>query len=194
MTQIVHRAFERESGLTVDNFDDNNGIGLNSVGQPNTQTGGINAGEFRFDRPPVPPAFNSSFYGLTTGMVTNPKKSGGIFRWSLKGALNMSKHEVWIRCAEVTDGSTVAASPTGFSLGLEDASGTRAWVDCDDVGGLPRPYPRNPGMIKTMLSTLRFRGGCFVDRRFRLAKVVAILVRLDRREPRAVAFDDLQVY
>jgi hypothetical protein len=194
MTQIVHRAFEREKAMTVDNFDDNNGIGLNSLGLPNAQTGGINANEFRFDRPPVPPAFNTSFYGLTTGMVANPKKSGGIFRWSLKGATNMSKHEVWIRCAEVTDGSTVAATPTGFSLGLEDVGGARAWVDCDDVGGLPRPYPRNPGMIKTMLSTLRFRGGCFVDRKFRLTKVVAILVRLDRKEPRAVAFDDLQVY
>jgi hypothetical protein len=194
MTQNVFRAFARNKALTVDNFDNNNGINLNSLGRPNTQTGGINAGEFRFDQTSIPPAFNSSFYGLTTGMVANPKKSGGIFRSELTAATDLSKREVWIRCAEVTDGSTVAPNLTGFSLGLEDVGGSRAWVDCDDVGGLPRPYPRNPGMIKTMLSTLRFRGACFTDRKFRLTKVVAILVRLDRKEPRAVAFDDLQVY
>lgn len=194
LTQNVFRAFERSKALTVDNFDDNNTINLNSLGQPNTQAGGINADEYRFDRPPVPPAFNSSFYGLTTGIVANPKKSGGVFREQLKARMDLSKREVWIRCAEVTDGSTVAQTGTGFSLGLEDASGVRAWVDCDDVGGLPRPYPRNPGMIKTMLSTLRFRGGCFGARRFQLKKVVAILIRGDRKQPRPIAFDDLQVY
>jgi hypothetical protein len=194
LTQNVYRGFEKSKPLTVDTFDDGNTISKNSLAEPNTQTGGINADEFRFDRPPAPPAFNSSFYGLTTGMVANPKKSGGIFRSQLKSAQDMSKREIWIRCAEVTDGSTVAQSGTGFSLGLEDASGARAWVDCGDVGGLPRPYQRNPGMIKTMLSTLRFRGACFADRRFRLTKVVAILVRLDRKEPRPIAFDDLQVY
>lgn len=194
MTQNVFRAFERTNALTVDNFDDSNTINLNSLGQPNTQTGGINAGRFRFDRPPVPPAFNSSFYGLTMGMVVNPKKSGGIFREQLKGTLDLAKREVWVRCAEVTDGSTVAPTATGFSLGLEDARGARAWVDCDDVGGLPRPYPRNPGMIKTMLSTLRFRGACFGTRRFHIKKVAAILIRCDRQEPRPIAFDDLQIY
>jgi hypothetical protein len=193
MTQNVFRAFERSKALTVDNFEDNNTINVNSLGAPNTQTGGINAAEFPFDQPPAP-AFNSSFYGLTTGMVVDPKKSGGIFREELKSKINLTKREVWLRCAEVTDGSTVAQSETGFLLGLEDANGTRAWVDCGDVGGLPRPYPRNPGMIKTMLSTLRFRGACFTARRFELKKVVAILIRCNRREPRPIAFDDLQIY
>jgi hypothetical protein len=67
-------------------------------------------------------------------------------------------------------------------------------MDCDLVGGLPRPYPRNPGMIKTMLSTLRFRGTCFQAKEFELGKIVAILIRCNRKEPRAIAFDDLQVY
>jgi hypothetical protein len=194
MTQNVFRGFERTKALTVDNFDDNNAISLNSLGQPNTQTSGINADEFRFDQVPVPPAFNSSFYGLTTGMVVNPKETGGIFRAQLKKTVDMSKREIWIRCADVTDGSTVAPIATGFSLGLEDANGARAFVDCDDVGGLPRPYPRNPGMIKTMLSTLRFRGACFVARKFQITNVVAILIRCDRQKPRPIAFDDLQVY
>src|SRR5262249_24375656 len=158
------RAYERSKALTVDNFGDGNTINTNSLGQPNTQTGGINADEFRFDRPPAPPAFNSSFYGLTTGMVAYPKKSGGVVRSQLKKPIDMTEREIWIRCGEVTDGSTVAATRTGFLLGLEDGSGARAWVDCDDVGGLFRPYPRNPGMIKTMLSTLRFRGACFTGR------------------------------
>jgi hypothetical protein len=106
----------------------------------------------------------------------------------------MTKREVWIRCAEVTDGNSVAQSPTGFQLGLEAANGATAFVDCDLVGGLPRPYPRNPGMIKTMLSTLRFRGACFQAKEFELGKIVAILIRCNRKEPRAIAFDDLQVY
>jgi hypothetical protein len=67
-------------------------------------------------------------------------------------------------------------------------------VDCDEVGGLPRPYPRNPGMIKTMLSTLRFRGGCFAAPRFKIKTVRAILIRCDRKEPLPIAFDDLQIY
>jgi hypothetical protein len=186
MTQNVFRAFERSKALTVDNFDDGNTIATNSLGEPNTQTGGINAGEFTFDRPPVRGTFNASFYGLTIGMVADPNKSGGIFRSQLKGSVDMRKREVWIRCAEVTDGNTVAPSATGFQLGVESSGGARAWVDCDDVGGLPMPYPRNPGMIKTMLSTLRFRGTCFEGKEFDPKKVVAVLIKCDRPKPRAV--------
>jgi hypothetical protein len=193
MTQNVFRAFERSKTLTVDNFEDGNSITKNSLGEANTQTGGINADEYKFDQPPAA-AFNSSFYGLTTGMVVNPKKAGGILRSKLKNVIDLTKREIWIRCAEVTDDSTVAASPTGFQLGVEDANGVRAWVDSDDVGGLPRPYPRNPGKIKTMLSTLRFRGACFKERRFRLDKAVALLIRCDRKESQPIAFDDWQVY
>jgi hypothetical protein len=194
ITQNVFRAFERDKALTVDNFDDGNTIATNSLIMPNSQTGGINADEFKFDRPTAVGTFNSSFYGLTTGMVANPKQSGGIFRSQLKASMDMTKREVWIRCAEVTDGNSVAPAATGFQLGLEDGGGVRAWVDCDDVGSLPRPYPRNPGMIKTMLSTLRFRGACFQAKEFQLTRVVAILIKCDRPKPRAIAFDDIQVY
>ena len=38
----------------------------------------------------------------------------------------------------MTDGSNVPAGATGFKLGLEDKNGGRAWVDSDEVGGLPR--------------------------------------------------------
>src|SRR5260370_35403058 len=118
MTQIVHRAFGRETALTVDNFDDNNGIGLNSLGLPNTQTGGINANEFRFDRPPGPPAFNSSFYGLTTGMVANPNKSGGTIRRASQRPRGHNKHRGGCACADGTDGWPVAGEPRVRLLGV----------------------------------------------------------------------------
>ena len=105
-----------DSALIVDNFEDKNTINVNSLSQPNLQIGGITVDEFRFDRPPIPPAFNSSFYGLTTGMAVNPKESGAIFREQLKSTIDLTKREIWIRCAEVTDGSTVAPVATGFSL------------------------------------------------------------------------------
>jgi hypothetical protein len=47
-----------------------------------------------------------------------------------------------------------------------DAIVTAGWVDSDEVGGLPRPYARNPGMIKTMLKTMRFKASCFSAERF----------------------------
>jgi hypothetical protein len=49
-------------------------------------------------------------------------------------------------------------------------------------------------MIKTMLSTLRFRGTCFEGKEFNPGKVVAVLIKCDRAKPRAIAFDDLQIY
>jgi hypothetical protein len=101
--------------------------------------------------------------------------------------------EIWIRAAEVTDGSSVPAGATGFKLGLEDANGVQAFLDSDVVGGLPRPYSRNPGMIKTMLNTLRFRCGCFGGGKFKLGAIRAILIKCDRKDERAFAFDDLQI-
>jgi hypothetical protein len=193
MAQHVFRSFQRDKALTVDNHEDGNTISKNSLAQPTSQSGGMVAQEYPFDQPPAA-AFNSSFYGLTTGMVVKAKESGAIFRSRLKTPVDLTRREVWIRAAEVTDGGSVAVSGTGFQLGLEDGSGARAWVDSDDVGGLARPYPRNPGMIKTMLSTMRFRGVCFRGRRFNLKKVVAILIRCNRDSRCPISFDDLQIY
>jgi hypothetical protein len=46
-----------------------------------------------------------------------------------------------------------------------------------------------------MLKTLRFKGGCFVtaNPKLRAGKIVAILIQCNRRDERALAFDDLQV-
>ena len=46
-----------------------------------------------------------------------------------------------------------------------------------------------------MLNTLRFKADCFkvANRKLSLGKVTAILIARDRRDERALAFDDLQI-
>lgn len=191
-SQQVHLSFENKEALTVDNHEDGNTIHQNSLGQPTNQLLGMSADEFLFAQ--TSGAFNTSFYGESTGMVAEPGRPGRIFRSMLRAPTDLYRHEVWIRAAEVTDGSNVPAGATGFELGLEDTSGIRAWVDSDEVGGLPRPYPRNPGNVKTMLKTLRFKGACFQEKKeFDIQRIQAILIRCDRRDERALAFDDLQI-
>jgi hypothetical protein len=190
--QHVYLSFEQEEALTVDHHGDGNTISQNSLGQPTNQLMGMSVDEFPFEQ--TAGAFNSSFYGETIGMVVEPGRPGRIFRSELGRSEDLSELEIWIRAAEVTDGSSVPSGATGFELGLEDTSGVRVWVDSDEVGGLPRPYARNPGMIKTMLNTLRFKGGCFQDEQeFDIQRVHAILIRCGRRDEHAFAFDDLQI-
>lgn len=192
LNQHVYLSFQQEEALTVDNHEDGNGIAQNSLGQPTNQLMGMIADEFEFEQSGG--AFNGSFYGESIGMVAEPGRPGRIFRSELGGPEDLTELEIWIRAAEVTDGSNVPAGATGFELGLEDTSGMRAWVDSDEVGGLPRPYARNPGMIKTMLNTLRFKGGCFEGgEEFDRQRIHAILLRCDRNDERAFAFDDLQI-
>ena len=191
LSQHVHLSYELNAALTVDNHEDGNTINVNSLGQPTSQLAGMSADEFPFGQ--ATGAFNSSFYGESIGMVVRSGRPGRIFRSALKKPLNLGKSEIWIRAAEVTDGSNVPAGATGFQLGLEDAGGVRTWVDSDDVGGLPRPYARNPGMIKTMLNTLRFKAACFGGAKFDVRHVRAILIKCNRHDERAFAFDDLQI-
>ena len=189
----VYLSYEQSEALTVDNHEDGNTIAVNSLGQPTSQLAGMSADEYPFGQ--VAGAYNSSFYGESTGMVVDSGRAGRIFRSSLGRRRDLEKTEIWIRAAEVTDGSSVPAGATGFELGLEDDKGIQAWVDSDEVGGLPRPYARNAGMIKSMLNTLRFRGGCFLveQKEFELGRVEAILIRCNRGDERALAFDDLQI-
>jgi hypothetical protein len=201
-TGNVQLAFAQAKAVTVDNYEDANGIGMNSLNQPNTQSGGIGAAEFPFGQ--VAGAFNTSFFGNSTGMVCRPTKKGGAFRWQLDKKYNLASSEVWIRGAEVYTGSPIPANPTGFQLGLEDGNGVVGWVDCDEVGGLPRPFDRrafdlpqwyHADKSKTMLRTLRFNPACCtpVEGSFNLKKIAAILVKLNRQAPVPLAFDDLQI-
>ena len=134
--------------------------------------------------------FNGSFFGDSIGMVAVPKKANGTFRSQLKSKTNVMGKEIWIRVADVFDGAFPSAA-TGFELGLEAASGTVKWVDSDDVGGVSLPFDRG-GSTKSMLSTLRFPVRCFhLSRRELVPR--AILLRLNRKKARALAFDDLQI-
>ncbi len=189
-TSQVHLSCELVKQVTVDNHEDANTIAMNSLSQPTTQTGGLSADEYPFDQ--VPAAFSDTFYGMSVGMVAR-SKPGGIFRSSMKPT-DVRGREVWIRTAEVVRGSIPSGAASGFELGLEDGSGVVAWVDSDDVGGVPRPFDR-PGQIKTMLKTLRFKTACFTVGRkpVNLKDIRAILIRLDRNDQRALAFDDLQI-
>ena len=81
------------------------------------------------------------------------------------------------------------------------------WVDSDGVGGLPRPLDRRAydlmqyyqtDKTKTMLTTLRFPIDCFKSSprskiTFNARRVRAVLLRLNRQDKRALAFDDLQI-
>jgi hypothetical protein len=108
-----------------------------------------------------------------------------------------------VRAAEVYQAPKIPPNATGFRVGLEDTRGTIAWLDVDDVGGLSRPFERHAldvakneaDLVKTMLSTYRFPGHCFVDLsgKFQLGQVQAIHLGLNRRDRRPIAFDDLEI-
>ena len=108
-----------------------------------------------------------------------------------------------MRAAEIYQTPTIPAGATGFRVGLEDTAGSIAWLDVDEVGGVSRPFDRHAldtakgggDVVKTMLSTYRFPGHCFVDPngRFQLSKVRAIHLGLNRNDGRPMAFDDLEI-
>lgn len=198
----VHLSFERDGSQTVDHHDEANGIGTNSLGKPTSQSGGLTADEFVFRRSAAG-SFNATFFGNTRGMVAQSREASGQFRSQLDDPQDLRGREVWVRAAEVYNGTSVPAGATGFQLGLEDAAGVVAWVDSDGVGGLPRPYDRRADDLmavgsdftKTMLKTLRFPVACFrdADGRFDPSRVRAVLFRLNRMDQRALALDVLQI-
>lgn len=190
LSQHVYSSFEWAGQLTVDHHEDGNTIAQNSLGLPTAQSGGLSADEFPFGQ--VAGAFNGSFYGESNGMVARPGGINRTFRTEV-GRQDLRRREVWIRAADVYAGFKPTA-PTGFRLGLEDGAGEIAWVDSDAVGGLPLPYDR-PSEVKSMLQTVRFKAACFAvaNPKVRLNQVVAIRIRCNRRDERALAFDDLQL-
>ncbi len=188
-TAAIDLAYRVENADTVDNHDDGNGIGTNSLGLPTSAVGGAVADEYPFDQ--VSAAYNASFFGLTVGMVLHSKEKGGDFR-SEVGEADLRKRQVWVRVAEVVEGA-IAATGVSFDLGLEDVNGTVDWIGSPSVGGVPRPFQR-PGQSKTMLSTLRFNPRCIRRRtRLDLRRIVAIHLRPTTGDDRALAFDDLQL-
>jgi hypothetical protein len=57
LTDNVHLSFAIDKAATLDDFEDGNGIGLNSMGQPNTQFGGLTADEYCKPLLPFPTGF-----------------------------------------------------------------------------------------------------------------------------------------
>jgi hypothetical protein len=191
-THNVHLSYQQADALTVDDHQDGNGIGLNSLGAPTQQLGGLSTDEFQFHQGSG--AFNGSFFGDSVGMVARPGGNGRVFVQDLAGKRDLTAKEIWVRVAEVFDGHPNNAPLTGFQLGLRDANGVEAWVDSDFVGGFPRPFPRRPATMKTMLKTLRFKSGCFAgNRRLDLSSITAIMLWFNRSDERALALDDLQI-
>lgn len=198
LSQNVYLSFMKGGQTTLDNHEDANGIGKNSLFLPTAQSGGLSADEFPFAQAPLgggaPGAFNESFFGQTTGMVARPGGKNRLFRSEI-GGKDLEKNEIWIRAAEVvTKQGVVANGASGFQLGVEDANGVTAFIDVDMVGGLPRPYSR-PFSTKSMMNTIRFKADCFKigHRRLKLSNVRALLIACNRSDERALAFDDLQI-
>lgn len=202
-TDQVHLSFERKGTFTVDHHENSGGIGTNTLGMPTQRLFSLTADEFALSQTGAP-TFNDSFYGNTTGMVAETRRAVGTFRSQLDTERDLRGKEIWLRAAEVYNGYNVPPNTTGFELGLEDDKGTIAWVDSDEVGGLPRPYDRRADdmavdprtdFTKTMLKTLRFASECFEKARdeFDIRRVVAVRLRLNRGDQRALSYDVLQI-
>jgi hypothetical protein len=199
LNQNIHLSCEVAHSRIVDDYE-GHPIAQDNEGQATTQSN-ILAGDFPFSQSGG--AFNASFFGHTTGNVLQAREGTGDFREPLKDVTDLSKAEVRVRAAEVYQAPTIPANATGFRVGLEDAQGTIAWIDVDDVGGLSRPFDRhaldtaerNTDLVKTMLSTYRFPGHCFAaaNSEFQLTKVRAIRLGLNRGDRRPIAFDDLEI-
>jgi outer membrane protein OmpA-like peptidoglycan-associated protein len=201
-TTEVHISYEEKGFLLVDDHENRN-ISLNALSQPTQQSGGLTAAEFDFSRNGSA-TFNDSFFGKTVGMVAQTSSAGGDYKTELGSPLDLTGKEVWLRVAEVYNGSSIPAGATGFQIGLEDASGKVALIDSNaSIGGLPRPYDRRADDIaafkvdltKTMLKTLRFPVSCFANALsgFDITKISAIHLRLDRNDKRSLAFDQVQI-
>lgn len=199
-TSEIHISYEETGAVTVDDHENRN-IALNTLGRPTSQSGGLTANEFDFSQTGST-TFNSTFFGSTVGMVAQTKSASGTFRSQLSGPTDLTNKELWLRAAEVYNGTSVPATGTGFLIGLEDAKGNIIRVDSAKVAnGLPRPYDRQTDdmarfgadFTKTMLKTFRFPVSCFTTGAFDQSKVVAIHVQLNRNDKRAIAFDQFQI-
>lgn len=211
----VHISFECFQSLDLKRsltVDDNEGsdIRRNTRGQRNTWAGGLTAQRCEFVKTGCrlvrggAATIDTTFYGNTRGMVARSTLKSGRFKWVLGGSMDLSGREIRIRAAEVYNGSSVAATATGFKLGLADVRDKRGFVDSDDVGGLPLPYDRraddlalfSEDFTKTILKTLRFPVSCIAERAergFDVTKIRAIVLWMDRNDGRELAFDQLQI-
>jgi alpha-beta hydrolase superfamily lysophospholipase len=190
----IHIATEIVDTRTIDDYEAHP-ITIDTEGQPTAQIGGLIAADFPFAQ--ATGAFNGSFFGASTGNVSRPGEIVGSFREPLRDPADLRSAEIRVRAAEVFQAPNIPTAATGFRVGAEDRAGTIAWIDVDDVGGLPRPFDRRSfdWTTKTMLSTFRFGGHCFADENAKLQidAITAIHLGLNRGDERPIAFDDLEI-
>ncbi|HMK29715.1 MAG TPA: hypothetical protein VK473_08540, partial [Terriglobales bacterium] len=198
--QNIHMSYDVAGARIIDNYE-GHPITVDNEGQATAQLGGLTAKDFPFAQ--VGGAFNTSFFGNTTGSVCIAKETVGDFREPLSTPVDLRHSEVRVRAAEVYQAPNIPPNPTGFRVGVEDINGTIAWVDVNDVGGLSRPFGRrafdlgqgSADKTKTMLSTLRFPGSCFGAgaKNLRITEIHAVHLGLNRADGRPIAFDDVEI-
>lgn len=196
VTEPVHLSFGWIDRKVVDDHQQPNGIGENSLARPTAQLNGLVAEEvdhFQTAYTGTCVPGDSTYYGRTTRMEAWSEEANGEFRSELDEAHPIVGSEIWIRAAEVHDPPDPPPDNIDFDLGVEWSTGAVSWLNSEDVGGVPAIYSRTDCGDKTMFTTLRFRGGCFPDRP-REREVVAIRLRLGAKSrERKMAFDDLEI-
>ncbi len=208
-TDNVHVSAQIGGALTVEDHDDGTPT-KNTLLQTITKTGYAKADEYPFSQ--AAKAFNGSFFGNTQGLVVKRSSATNQFTSPLAKVMNLKDKEIWIRCAEVYDGS-IPKGATGFKIGLVDEKDTTVFVNSDSAGGVPRPFDRKTDdenfykklsarvkpyykedYTKTMLTTFRFQASCFTaGTKLEIKKIKAIVLQLDRADNRALAFDQWQI-
>jgi hypothetical protein len=141
-----------------------------------------------------------TFFGDTNGIILQRKntKDPNQFTSPLDKVRDLNEREIWVRAAEVYDGS-IPTGATGFKIALIDVKNNMVFVDSDDTGGVPRPYDRKAGdapndFTKTMLKTFRFPVKCFTTgTKLDIKQVKAVALHLNRGDGRLLAFDQLQI-
>ncbi|MGF1599109.1 MAG: hypothetical protein ACFCVK_19675 [Acidimicrobiales bacterium] len=196
ITDPVHLSFGWRERIIVDNHQQPNGIGENSLLGSTDQLNGLIAEEVdhvqtNYYGTCVPG--ESTYYGRTTRMEAWAQEANGEFRSELDRPYSVVGSEIWIRAAEVHDPPDPPPDNMSFDLGVEWSSGSVSWVNSEEVGGVPAIYSRSDCGDKTMFTTLRFPGGCFPDRP-REDDVIAIRLRLSGAHgERKLACDDLEI-
>lgn len=161
---------DASSAITIDDFEDPEGIGTNALGGENTAAAEL-ADEFVLtgwwprgfgpaygddsgvylntrepdDRPGTARGGESPVDGFTKGLVLR----GGSFRMAIPDLANVTGAELWLRAALLPEATLQRRcfgyrdpGPPDFEVGLEDASGTIAWCSALRVGGVQEAHRR----------------------------------------------------
>lgn len=195
----IHLSAEISNAMTtVDDFEDGN-ILLNTLGLPVSFPSGLAVDEQLFSQSST--TSFKTFFGNTNGMVMTKTSGSGELKTLLGAPINFNCREIWIRVAEVYNGSTIPSSKTAFMLGIEDTSGIKVFVSSNKVGGLPRPFNRKErdrslvsrDFTKTILKTFRFPINCFIKNNTSLDSYNIVAIIIKHKDPIPIAYDQIQI-